>query len=164
MKSVTWPLAGHIPYKTMRVALSILDLSARLLFALGAGCLLLGAYLSWNTLSFARDAVRTTGEVVGYHETRDGDETKYRPRIRFRTATGEIVTVAGQLAASSQRFAVGTQVPMVYKASKPMDARVGLFVDNWLGATIAAIIGVVGMAGGYLVRRSVRREMAKPGA
>jgi len=145
----------------MRVAFSILDLSARLLFALGAGCLLLGVYLSWNTLSFTRDAVRTTGEVVGYHETRDGDDTRFRPRIRFRTATGEIVTVAGQLAASSQRFAVGTEVPMVYKAGKPTDARVGLFVDNWLGATIASVIGVVGMTGGFLVRRSVRREFSK---
>jgi hypothetical protein len=145
----------------MRIAFSILDLSARLLFALGAGCLLLGAYLSWNTLSFARDAQSATGEVVGYHETRDGGETRYRPRIRFRTANGEIVTVAGQLAASSQRFALGTQVPMTYKASKPTDARVGLFVDNWLGATLAAIIGVVGMVGGFLVRRAVRRELAK---
>lgn len=145
----------------MRVAFSILDLAARLLFALGAGCLLLGAYLSWNTLSFARDALGTTGEVVGYHETREGDDLRYRPRIRFRTATGEIVTVAGQLAASTQRFAVGTQVPMVYKRSKPMDARVDLFVDNWLGATAAAVIGVVGMIGGFLVRRSVRREIAK---
>jgi hypothetical protein len=45
-----------------------------------------------------------------------------------------------------------------------MDARVSLFVDNWLGATIAAIIGVVGMVGGFLVRRSVRRELAKPTA
>jgi hypothetical protein len=146
----------------MRIAFSILDLSARLLFALGAGCLLLAAYLSWTTLSFARDAVSATGEVVGYYETRDGDDVRYRPRIRFRTATGEIVTVAGQLAATSQRFAVGTQVPMVYKPSKPMDARVSLFVDNWLGATIAAVVGVVGMIGGFLVRRSVRRELAKP--
>jgi hypothetical protein len=148
----------------MRVAFSILDLSARLLFALGAGCLLLGAYLAWNTLSFSRDALRATGEVVGYFENRDGDTVKYRPRIRFKTATGEIVTVAGQLAASSQRFAVGAQVPMVYKATKPMEARVGLFTDNWLGATIAAVIGVVGMIGGFLVRRSVRREIAKLGA
>jgi hypothetical protein len=125
---------------------------------------LLGAYLSWNTLSFARDAVRTSGEVTGYHETREGDETRYRPRIRFRTATGEIVTVAGQLAASTQRFAVGTQVPMVYKPSKPMEARVDLYTDNWLGPTVAALIGVVGMIGGFLVRRSVRRELAKPGS
>lgn len=145
----------------MRLAFGILDLAARLLFALGIGCLLLGGYLAWQTLGFAQDAERTTGEVVGYHETRDGDETRYRPRIRFRTANGDIITVSGQLAAGSKRFAEGTQVPMVYKVSKPTEARVALFTDNWLGATLAAVIGLVGLAGGWLVRRGVRREVAK---
>ena len=42
-----------------------------------------------------------------------------------------------------------------------MQARVALFVDNWLGPSIAAVIGLVGLAGGLLVRRSVRRELAK---
>ena len=145
----------------MRMAFGILDLSARLLFALGVGCLLLGGYLSWQTLSFASDAERTTGEVVGYHETREGDEARYRPRIRFRTASGDIITISGQLAAGSKRFAEGTQVPVVYKAAKPTEARIALFTDNWLGASIAAVIGLVGIAGGYLVRRGVRREVAK---
>jgi hypothetical protein len=148
----------------MRLAFSILDLAARLLLALGAGCLLLGAYLSWNSLAFSQDAGRATGEVVGYFENRDGEQVKYRPRIRFRTANGEIVTVSGQLAASTKRFAEGSQVPMIYKLARPTEARVGLFVDNWLGPSIAAVIGIVGMAGGFLVRRSVRREMAKPAA
>ena len=145
----------------MRFAFGLLDLSARLLFALGVGCLLLGGYLSWQTLSFAQDAERATGEVVGYHETRDGDETRYRPRVRFRTANGDIITVSGQLAAGSKRFAEGTRVPVVYKVSKPTEARIASFTDNWLGASIAAVVGLVGIAGGYLVRRSVRREVAK---
>jgi hypothetical protein len=53
---------------------------------------------------------------------------------------------------------------MVYKPSKPMEARVDLYTDNWSGPTVAALIGVVGMIGGFLVRRSVRRELAKPGS
>jgi hypothetical protein len=145
----------------MRMALGILDLSARLLFALGVGCLLLGGYLCWQTLSFAQDAQRATGEVVGYHETRDGSDTRYRPRVRFRTANGDIITISGQLAAGSKRFAEGTQVPIVYKVSKPTEARIALFTDNWLGACIAALVGLVGIAGGYLVRKGVRREVAK---
>ena len=40
----------------MQLAFRILDLAARLLLALGVGCLLLGGYLAWRTLSFARDA------------------------------------------------------------------------------------------------------------
>jgi len=145
----------------MRLAFSILDLSGRLLFALGVGCLLLGGYLGWQTLSFAQDAERATGEVVGYHEVKDGDDTRYRPRVRFRTTGGDIITVSGQLAAGSKRFPEGTQVPVVYKVSKPTEARIALFTDNWLGATLAGVIGLVGIAGGYLVRRGVRRDVAK---
>ena len=145
----------------MRLAFGILDLAARLLFALGVGCLLLGAYLSWVTLSFARDGVRATGEVVSYLENRVDGEVKYRPRVRFRTATGDIITTSGQLSASSQRFAIGTQVPVVYRAAKPTEARIATFTDNWLGASLAAVIGLVGLAGGFLVRRSVRQELGK---
>jgi len=143
----------------VRLAFSILDLAARLLLALGAGCLLLGIWLAWQSVDFARDAARATGEVVSFFETRDGEETRYRPRVRFRTATGEIVTVSGQLAATSRRFEVGTQVPVLYKVAKPTEAQVALFTDRWLGACIAAVIGLVGFCGGFLVRRSVRREI-----
>ena len=52
----------------MRLAFGILDLAARLLLALGAGCLLLGAYLSWQTLSFAQDAARATYTGLEYSE------------------------------------------------------------------------------------------------
>lgn len=145
----------------MRLAFSILDLAARLLFALGVGCLLLGAYLSWQTLSFERDAAQATGEVVSYLENGNAGETRYRPRIRFHTATGEIVTIAGQLSSSGQRFAIGTRVPVVYKVSNPTDARLALFTDNWLGACVAALMGLAGMVGGYLVRRSVNRGIKK---
>lgn len=145
----------------MRLALGILDLAARLLLALGVGCLLLGAYLSWTTLGFARDAVRTTGEVVSYFENREDGAVKFRPRVRFRTATGEIVTTSGQLAASSKRFEIGAQVPVVYRPAKPTEARIATFTDNWLGPCIAAIVGLAGMAGGFLVRRAVRREFAR---
>jgi hypothetical protein len=143
------------------MAFRILDLAARLLLALGVGCLMLAVFLAWRTLSFNSDTRKATGEVVSYHEVRDGDTTRYRPRIRFKTDTGEIVTIAGQLAATSKRFEIGAQVPLVYKVGDPMQARVALFVDNWLGASIATAVGLVGLAGGFLVRRSVRRELAK---
>jgi hypothetical protein len=145
------------------MAFRILDLAARLLLALGVGCLLLAGYLSWRTLTFSAGTESATGEVVSYREVSDGKDTRYRPRIRFKTLTGEIVTVEGQFFTGKQRFAIGSKVPMLYRLEKPNEARVALFVDNWLGPCIAALVGLVGLAGGYLVRRSVRRELAKPG-
>lgn len=143
------------------MAFRILDLAARLLLGLGLGCLLLAGFLTTRTLTFSSDVERATGEVVSYREIPDGDKKLQRPRIRFKTVTGEILTVDGQFFTAARRFAIGQQVPMLYKAQKPMEARVALFIDNWIGPCIAAGVGLVGMAGGFLVRRSVRRELAK---
>ena len=140
----------------------ILDLAARLLLMLGVGCLLLAGYLSWQSLAFEPDTHRTTGEVVSYREVRDDGDTRFRPRIRFKTAAGEIITIDSQFSTKTRRFSIGDRVPMIYKAQQPTTARVNAFIDNWLGACIAAVIGLVGIAGGYLVRRAVRREFAKP--
>ncbi|MEJ0085976.1 MAG: DUF3592 domain-containing protein [Pseudomonadota bacterium] len=145
----------------MQLTFRILDLAARLLLALGVGCLLLAAYLSWLTLSFSRDTGRTTAEVVSYREIPDGNSTRYAPRVRYRTANGEIVTIDGQFATTSKRFAIGEQVPLTYKVAKPTEARIATFTDNWLGPCIGAVIGLVGFGGGLLVRRQTRREMAK---
>ncbi len=139
----------------------ILELAARLLLALGVGCLLLAAFLSWRTLSFSSDVLRTTGEVVSYRAIPDGEATRFRPRVRFKTATGEIVTVDGQFSTTAKRFPVGAKIPMLYRAHRPSDARVALFIDNWLGPTVAILVGLTGLAGGLLVRRSIRRELAK---
>jgi hypothetical protein len=143
------------------MAFRILDLAARLLLALGVGCLLLAGYLSWRTLSFSAGTGRATGEVVSYREIADGKDTRYRPRIRFKTVTGEIVTVEGQFFTGTRRFAIGEKIPMLYRPEKPNEARVALFVDNWIGPCIAAVVGLAGLAGGFLVRRSLRRELAK---
>ena len=146
------------------MAFRILDLAARLLLALGVGCLLLAGYLCWRTLAFSAGTERTTGEVVSYRQIADGEDQRYRPRIRFKTVSGEIVTVEGQFFTTAQRFAIGTQVPMLYKVRKPNEARVALFVDNWIGPCIATMVGLTGLAGGFLVRRAVRRELARSSA
>ena len=143
------------------MAFRILELAARLLLALGVGCLLLAGYLSWRTLAFSPGTESATGEVVSYREIGGGEDTRYRPRIRFRTATGDIVTVEGQLSTGTQRFAIGARIPMVYLADKPNEARIALFVDNWIGPCIASLVGLTGIAGGLLVRRSIRRELAR---
>ena len=141
----------------MQLAVRIVGLAARLLLALGLVCLLLGGYLAWQSVSFARTAVSTTGTVVSYFEHDVDGERRYRPRVRYTTAEGDINTVAGQMDYASPRVAVGAEVPVQYQLAEPMKIRIATFFDNWLGATIAAVIGLVSMLGGIFVRKSLKR-------
>jgi hypothetical protein len=148
----------------VQLAFRIMGIAARLLLVLGAVCLLLGAYLANQTLSFADNAVHVSGRVVRYLESREGDKTLFRPMVRFTTGGGDIVTIAGQVSSGAKRFEIGAEVPVVYPFGMPTQARLSTFTDNWLGATIAAIVGLVAVVAGIFVRRAVRRERARDGA
>jgi hypothetical protein len=148
----------------VQLAFRIMGLAGRLLFALGIVCLLLGAWLAWQSLKPGEDAVRTTGRVVSYHEIRDGDSMRYRPRVRFNTPNGNIVTIEGQLTGTSKRFEIGAEVPVIYSRMEPTKARLDTYVDNWLGATIAAIVGLVSFIAGLFIRRAAGRDLARAGA
>jgi len=146
----------------VQFAFRILGLSARLLLALGIVCILLALYLAWQTQAFSAESVQVMGEVVSYREIPDGDHKRYRPRVRFKTETGEIVTFDGQLSTTTRRFALGAPVPVSYPRTNPTQARVAAFADNWLGALVAGVVALVSLAGGLLIRRAARREAAKP--
>lgn len=148
----------------MNIAFRIMGIAARLLLALGAACLLLGAYLATKTLDLDATAQRATGTVVRYMESRDGDAAVYRPMVRFTTPRGDIVTFAGQLSTGSRRFEIGAQVPVVYPTAMPQQARVSTFTDNWLGVTAAGVVGLLALVAGVFIRRASRRELARPGA
>ncbi len=141
----------------MQLALRIVAIAARLLMALGLVCLLLGAYLSWQSLSFARSAQSATGKVVSYQQVEQDGEQRFRPRVRFKTAGGDIVTFHGQMAYTAHRYAVGTEVPVLYRHGQPIEARISNFIDNWLGATIALVVGALCLVAGWFVGRSTRR-------
>ena len=141
------------------MALRILDLAARLLLALGLGCLILAGYLSTRTLAFSNNVARATGEVVSYREIADGDKKLQRPRIRFETSSGEIVNVDGQFFTASKRFEIGQRVPVIYKLRNPTEARVALFVDNWLGASISLGVGVLAFLAGMFIRKAAKRDL-----
>ena len=126
----------------MQLAVRIVGLAARLLLALGVGCLLLGGYLAWQSLTFEQSAVSTTGTVVSYYEHVEDGTTRYRPRVRYLTESGDINTVVGQMDYSSQRLPVGSQVPVQYQPADPMKIRIATFFDNWLGAAVATGVGL----------------------
>lgn len=141
----------------MQLATRLVGLSARLLIALAAVCLLLGGYLAWQTISFSRDAIPSTGEVVSYHETGDEGRKRYRPRVRFVTANGDIVSAHGQMDYTSRRLPVGSSVPVIYLAADPEKVRIAQFFDNWLGSAVVAVVGLVSLVAGLFIRRYTRR-------
>jgi uncharacterized protein (DUF58 family) len=145
----------------MQLAFRILGLSARLLTALGVVCILLGLYLLWQTQIFDSATAHTTGAVVSYREVSDGKDTRFRPRVRFSTASGDIVTFDGQMSTTTKRLAEGSPVPVVYPVKEPMRARIDSFTDNWLGACIAGVLGALTLFGAFFIRRSAKREAAK---
>jgi hypothetical protein len=108
-------------------------------------------------VSFAQDAVATTGKVVSYFEHDEDGKKRYRPRVRFVAQDGGIYSVPGQMDYTSQRIPVGSEVPVQYQPADPNKIRIATFFDNWLGAAIAAGVGLVSMLGGLLVRRSLAR-------
>ena len=144
----------------MQLAVRLVGLAARLLLALGLGCLLLGGYLGWQSLSFESTAVSTTGTVVSYHETTQDGRTRYRPRVRYTTVRGDINTVAGQMDYTSPRIPVGTEVPVHYQENETTKMRIATFFDNWLGASVATGVGLLTFLGGFFVRRQMRHAPA----
>jgi hypothetical protein len=143
-------------------AYRLMAIAARILLALGLCCGLLGIWLAHQTQTFLQTSARASGAVVSYREIRDGDDTRFRPRIRFETANGSIVAFEGQLATTTTRFAIGDKVPVVYDTANPQKARVALFTDNWLGATVALVIGALCLVGGLWIRRAAKREIGLP--
>lgn len=138
----------------------ILGLAARFLLALGFTCMLLGGYLLWQSQAFAADSETASGTLVSYREVKDGDKTRWRARVRFKTAAGDIVTFEGQLATESKRYPENSTVPVRYPRSKPTDARIATFTENWLGPTAAGVIGVLSFAAGIMIRRASKRAPA----
>lgn len=141
------------------LALRILGLGARLLLALSLVCFLLGGYLLYRGLAFDRTSLTTEGTVVSYREVRDGDAQRWRPRVKFTTPSGDIITFEGQLATTTQRFTVGAAVPVIFSPGKPGEARLATFADNWLGPLASGIIGFLAFGAGIFIRRAAKRSL-----
>ncbi len=142
------------------LALRILGLGARLLLALSLVCFLLGGYLLYRGLAFDRTTLTTTGTVVSYREVHDGDATRWRPRVKFTTPAGDIITFEGQLATTTQRFAVGAGVPVIFAPGKPSEARLATFADNWFGPVASGVVGILAFGAGIFIRRAAKRSLA----
>lgn len=140
------------------LSFAILRLAGYVLAGLAVASLMLGFWLAQRALLFADDVVRTTGVVVGYRETAQGEgRVAYTPRIAFETAPGERTTVFGQITTPAPRDPVGAEVPLRYQRGDPGGARVDRFVDNALGPAVATALGLLCALLAALLTRGGRR-------
>jgi hypothetical protein len=145
----------------VRLATGVIGVAGYGLAGLSAVSLLLGLFLANNSLAFAGDARDTEGTVVGYFESASDAGPRYTPRVAFTDAAGTRREFRGQMNTSVKRFAEGAVVPVRYLADNPSEARVALFVDNWLGATVAFVLGTIAGISAFFLVRSAKRDLAR---
>ena len=79
----------------MRLAEGIIGVAGYGLAGLAAVSLLLGAFLTNNTLHFNGDSREAAGVVVGHNETMADGKPRYSPLVAFTTETGERIEFRG---------------------------------------------------------------------
>jgi len=141
----------------VQFARSVIGIAGGALLAMALASAMLGGWLALATHGLAADAERVDGIVVGQRESaQPGGPALYTPRVVFVTVDGSRQEFTGQLSAGAPRFPAGAVVPVVYRRADPAGARIDLFVDNWLGATVALGLALATAVAGLVLRRWTR--------
>jgi len=141
----------------MQLARSVIGIAGWVLLAMAVVSGALGLWLARATHALADDALRAEGRVVAQRESpQGGGRRMFTPRVAFVAADGSRHEFSGQLSSSTPRFATGGAVPVVYRRSDPAGARIDLFVDNWLGASLALGLALATAVAGLVLVRSTR--------
>lgn len=141
----------------MRLARGVIGVAGWGLVALALVSCLLGLWLARGTHAFATDVQHAEGRVVGWRESpQAAGRSMFTPRIAFVADDGTRHEFSGQLSAGAPRFAAGAVVPVIYRRADPAGARVDLFLDNWLGASLALALAVATALAGSMLVRSTR--------
>jgi hypothetical protein len=98
------------------------------------------AHIWWVSRPLVRARATVTENVAAFAP---GGGILYRPRLRFRTATGEIVLVLSRCGDDDIEFAAGKAVPVRYPVGDPQDA---IIATVWRVYFVAWVVGIVGAA------------------
>jgi hypothetical protein len=115
------------------------------------------AYMSYRSLWFHYGAARTEGTVVG---VTSGTPTL---TVEFRTASGETRRTESGGSDLYKGIAKGDRLTVFYDPQRPGDARLDLWVENWLLPLITAVPGAIVLLAMVLITSTLRRNpFAKP--
>ena len=90
---------------------------------------------------------RTWGDVIDVKERGGGEGPTKHPVIRYRTATGEDVTVESKFGSSNWKVKTGDRLEILVDPVNLSDAEVVSFVAQWGLPTIFAIVAVGSIIG-----------------
>jgi hypothetical protein len=115
------------------------------------------AYMSYRSLWFHYGAARAEGTVVGV--------TGRTPTltVEFKTAGGEMRRTESGGSDLYKGIAKGDRLTVFYDPQRPGDARLDLWVENWLLPLVTAVPGSIILLAMVLINSSLRRNpFAKP--
>lgn len=120
------------------------------IFAL-VGVLMLGGagLLYQNTTKFIASAGKAQGEVtqlLRVESSRRNSSDTWRPLVRFKTPSGEIIEFSPSSSSSPPAYDKGEVVGVFFNPAHPQDARLDGFFDLWGGAAIVGGLGTVFLA------------------
>ena len=122
----------------------------KLVFGIVGVVMLVGAWLLYqNTTEFIASASRAQGEVIELlrvESSRRNSSDTWRPLVRFKAPSGEIVEFAPSSSSSPPAYDKGEVVGVFFDPADPKDARLDGFFDLWGGATIVGGLGAVFLA------------------
>jgi hypothetical protein len=89
-----------------------------------------------------RDYTKTTGEVIRLENRESTDGTiSLDIRVRYQSRDGQSHETRSKIAQERPRESVGDIIPVWVSKAHPEQARIGTFVELWLGFTISVVIG-----------------------
>jgi hypothetical protein len=127
----------------------------------GALLLVLAAGFCAHSWMFARARVRAmatiTENISGFAP---GGGVVYTPRFRFRTVSGEWVTVLASSGSVEIEYAAGDTVPVLYRSGDPQGALIATVWRAYFGAIVLGVLGTALFDLGWVLRGIARRRRA----
>ena len=133
----------------------------RVLPSVGVLLLLMAAGFGVHSWMSTRGRVRSmatiTENVSGF--AKEGG-VLYAPRFRFRTASGELVTVLAASGSDEIEFAAGEAVPVLYRAGDPQGAVISTVWRVYYGAIVLGLWGAALFDLGWAMRVMLRKRLS----
>ena len=136
-----------------------------LILLIGVGLLGGGIFsFFWQRAKLAQ-SLRVEGVVIGLVGARAGQKfvvsktaeglnlepkVLYRPRIQFRTESGDTINFVARVASRPARYKIGERVTILYNPRHPAEARLPHFVEIWFVTLMLVFFGLFMIGMGLL--------------